>query len=95
MLSDTTKTAKPALWSETVRLDTASVGVSLSVPPLPVPSSRIVPMPTPSVIVALVGVARLMRKVSAPSNRLSCRIGTVMVCVVVPGANVKVPAPAV
>ena len=95
LLSDTTKTAKPALWSDTVRLETASVGVSLSVPPLPVPSSRIVPTPTPSAIVALIGAARLTRKVSVPSNRLSFRIGTVIVCVVTPGAKVSVPAPAV
>ena len=54
-----------------------------------------VPTPSASAMVALVGDARLTLKVSLPSNTVSLAIGTVMVCVVVPGANVSVPLAAV
>src|SRR5205807_6313904 len=47
----TVKTAKLSVPSTTVVSLTASAGVSLSVPPLPVPSSLIVPRPVPSAIV--------------------------------------------
>ena len=58
--------AKPPL-SSTVGLETLRLGVSLSVPPLPVPSSRMVPRPWASARVALVGALRLTLKVSLPS----------------------------
>ena len=89
-------TAKPpATFSITVAFPTLSAGVSLLVPPVPVPSSRMVPMPRLSAIVALATLVRLTLKVSDPSNGVSLVIGTVTVCVVTPGAKVSVPLVAV
>ena len=88
------KLAKPALTSETDTFETANAGVSFSLPPVPVPLSIIVPMPRLSAIVALVGLLKLTRKVSAPSKTgtpASLRIATVIVCVVTPGAKLSVP----
>ena len=70
-------------------------GRSSSVPPVPVPSSVIVPTPVASVIVALVAPLRLTSKDSLPSKTVSWLMVTVMDFVVSPAAKVRVPAVAV
>ena len=89
--SETVKTAFPP----SIRGAEATIerlGVSLSEPPAPVPSSLIVPMPKPSAILAFVAPDKLTLKVSMPSNTASLLIFSVIVCVVTPGAKVSVPA---
>ncbi len=54
-------------------------------------SSRMVPWPWPSARMALVGLLMLTKKVSFGSPRRSPFTNTVMVLVVSPGANVRVP----
>ncbi len=54
-----------------------------------------VPTPVPSQIRALVGLLRITVRVSLPSKPASLVIGTVIVFVVSPGANVSVPLAAV
>ena len=71
--------------------DTVTVGVSSSVPPVPVPSSVMVPMPVASAMVALVAPVRSTVKVSEPSKVVSSVMLTVMVCDVTPAAKVSVP----
>ena len=68
-----------------------SAGVSLSTPPPPVPLSRIVPMPVPSPTVAFTATPSSTLKNSLFSKIASFRIGTVIVCVVAPGAKFSVP----
>ena len=71
--------------------ETDTVGVSSSVPPVPVPSSVMVPTPVPSLMVALVAPVRPTVKVSEPSKIVSSVMLTVMVCEVTPAAKVRVP----
>ena len=60
---------------------------------MPLKSSRMVPVPSPSAIIAPLGLLNVARKVSpAPSGMRSLVITTVKVCTVVPGAKVNVPA---
>ena len=66
-------------------------GWSLLVPPVPVPSSLIVPTPWLSVMLAPLALDRLTLKVSAPSNTVSLAIVTVMVWLVSPAAKFTVP----
>ncbi len=80
--------------SPTEGLDTlVTVKRSSSLPP--VPSSLIAVVTVPVAMVALVGVLKLTVKFSLPSNTVSFVIGTVIVFVVSPGANVKLPVMAV
>ena len=72
-------------------LETETVGVSSSVPPVPVPSSVMVPRPVASPMVALVAPVRSTVKVSEPSKVVSSVTLTVMVCDVTPAAKVRVP----
>ena len=85
-------TVNTALWPSTiVVLLTDSSGVSLSTPPLPVPSSLMRPMPMASARLALTGADRLTLKVSLPSKTASLTIGTLTVRLVTPGAKTRVP----
>ena len=54
-------------------------------------SLRIVPIPWPSAIVALMGLERLTKKFSLNSAVLSPMTATVIVWLVVPGGKVSVP----
>ena len=92
--SATVKTAKPPP-SATVGLDTDNAGVSLLLPPTPVPSSVMVVVDEAVPRVAPEGADRLTVKVSLPSNVASLVIATVTVCEVTPGAKVSVPVPPV
>ena len=91
----TAKTACVSVPSVAVTLFTLRVGVSLSVPPLPVPSSVIVPAPTAVAIVAFTGALSVTLNASLFSNTASFRIATVIVWLVTPAAKFKVPLPAV
>ena len=95
LLRLTAKTANPSVPSVAVTLLTASVGVSSSVPPAPVPSSRIVPTPVPSAMTAFTGALSVALKASLPSKIASFRIATVIVWLVTPGAKLNVPLPSV
>ena len=77
--------------STTLVLLTDSDGVSLSLPPVPVPSSLMRPMPVASAIAALTGEPRLTEKVSVPSKTASLTIGTATVRLVTPGSKTSVP----
>ena len=87
----TVKTAYGSAPSVTVASLTLSVGVSLSVPPAPLPVSRIVPVPLGSAIVALTGELSTTLKLSLFSKTGSLRIATVTVWLVTPGRKVTVP----
>ena len=89
----TVKTASAP--SVSVGLLTLRVGVSLSVPPVPVPSSLMVPIPVLSLMVAPLALERVMLKVSLPSNTASLVIATVKVLLVSPAAKFSVPLVAV
>ena len=91
----TVKTANGSVPSITVTSLTLRVGVSSSVPPAPVPSSRIVPTPTAVVIVAFTGALSVTLKASLTSKIVSFTIGTVIVWLVTPGAKFSVAAIAV
>ena len=67
LLRLTVKIANGLVPSVTLGLLTLSVGVSLSDPPVPVPSSLIVPSPRLSAIVAFTAPLRFTLKVSLPS----------------------------
>ncbi len=54
-------------------------------------SSTMVPWPRASPIEALTAPDRLTRKVSSASSSASLATGTVIVCVVAPAVNVRVP----
>ena len=95
LLRLTVKTANGSAPSVTVTLFTLRLGVSLSVPPAPVPSSRIVPVPTAVAIVAFTGPLSVTVKLSLISKIESLRIATVSVWLVTPGAKLSVPLPAV
>ena len=83
------------LPSATVGLETEPTrGLSSSVPPGPVPSSVMVLVAVPVVMLALTGVFNTTEYVSAPSNTASLLIVTVIVWLVTPGANVSVPVAA-
>ena len=69
-----------------------TVGVSLLVPPVPVPSSKIVPVPLASLMLAPLALDRLTVKASLPSNTVSLVILTVMVWLVWPMAKLTVVA---
>ena len=71
--------------------ETVTVGVSSSAPPVPVPSSVMVPRPVASAIVALVALVRSTVKVSEPSKVVSSVTLTVTVWDVTPAAKVSVP----
>ena len=87
------ETVKTALApSFTVTSPMLMVGVSLLVPPLPVPSSLMVPTPWASEILALVALARLTLKDSEPSKTLSLLMVTEMTWEVSPAAKFRVPA---
>ena len=91
LLSPTVKTACASVPSVTVGLLTLSAGVSLSVPPAPVPSSWIVPMPAPSAMLALVGALSVIVKASLCSKTASSEIASVIVWLNTPGAKISVP----
>ena len=91
----TLNTANASVPSVVLTLLTLKVGVSLSAPPAPVPSSLIVPTPSASVIVPFTAPLRFTLKVSLPSKVVSFRIGTVIVCVTTPAAKFSVPLAAV
>ena len=77
--------------SITAGLLTLRVGVSLSVPPAPVPSSRIVPTPVSSEMIAFTAPLSTTKKLSLFSNTASSRIDTVIVWLVTPAAKFSVP----
>ena len=81
--------------SLTLRPVTLSVGVSSSVPPLPVPSSWIVPTPMALAMVALVGDDKVTLKDSLPSKTASFAIAIVIALVISWVWKVRVPAAAV
>ena len=82
--------------SATVGLETEPTrGLSLLLPPTPVPSSVMVVVDEAVPRVAPEGADRLTVKVSLPSNVASLVIATVTVCEVTPGAKVSVPVPPV
>ena len=87
----TVNTAYGSMPSMTVGLLTPSVGVSLSVPPVPVPSSRIVPTPTGTAIVAFTAPLSVTLNASLFSKIESLRIATVTVWLVTPAAKFSVP----
>ena len=91
LLRLTLKTANASVPSVVPTLLTASVGVSLSVPPAPVPSSLIVPMPQPSRMIAFAEPVRFMLNASLFSNTASSTIATVIVWLVTPAAKFSVP----
>ena len=95
LLSDTVKTANASVPSTTAVLLTLRLGVSLSVPPAPVPSSRIVPVPAPSAMLALTAFDRFTVKFSLCSKSESSSTGTVIVWLTTPAAKFRVPAAAV
>ena len=75
------KTANGSVPSVAITLSILIVGRSSSLPFGPVPSSIIVPTPTPSKIVAPLAPDRFRAKEFDPSNKLSSVIATVTVCV--------------
>ena len=79
-----------------VRVPAASPEVTSSMESVRVPSSSvIVPVPWASAIVTLTPLVRLTVKVSFNSSTISPITTTDIVCVVVPGAKVRVPEVAV
>ena len=82
------------LPSATVGLETEPTrGLSLSVPPGPVPSSVMVPTPSASAMTAPAETLdSVTLKASLPSKTASFTTFSVIVCVTTPGAKVRVPA---
>ena len=91
LLSDTVNTANASVPSTTAGLLTATLGVSSSAPPAPLPSSRIVPIPAPSAIKEFTALDRFTVKASLCSKIASSVIASVIVWLVTPGAKVSVP----
>ena len=88
----TVKVAVPAP-SFTVTSLMLKAGRSSSLPPPPVPSSRIVPTPWLSAITALTALDRFTKNCSLPSNTLSFKmlIGRLTVMLPTPAAKFRVP----
>ena len=87
------KTACASAPSVTVTFATLSVGVSLSVPPAPVPSSRIVPTPASSAMVAFTAPLRATVEGLAALEDRVVEDRHVTVWLITPAAKVSVPLP--
>jgi hypothetical protein len=82
---------KPSSSDNITRVSRLNVGIGVLGGTTTPSSLRIVPVPVPVAIVALLGADRLTVKVSFGSIVVSPATLTVIVCVVTPGANVSVP----
>ena len=88
----TTKVAKPAP-SLTVTSLMLKAGRSSSLPPPPMPLSRMVPTPCASAITALVAPLKLTKNCSEFSKTVSLRMVTGMVTVMLPTPAAKFSVP--